>query len=53
LSGGLGCRGCSCCFNGSLDGFQFLHRFVAGIDGALTMTVEIFLGTFQVRFGPS
>lgn len=51
LGGGFCCR-CLCCLNGGLDGFQFLHRFVAGIHGALTMTVEVFFGTFQVRFGP-
>jgi len=51
LSGcGGGGFGCSCCFDGGLDGFQFLHRFVAGIHGALTMTVEVFFGTFQVHF---
>jgi len=51
FSSGFGCCG-SCCFDGGLDGFQFLHRFVAGIHGALTMTAEVFLGTLQVRFGP-
>ena len=52
FSGGFGCCCCccSCCFDGGLDGFQFLHRFVAGIHGALTMTVEVFFGTFQVHF---
>jgi len=52
FSGGFGCCCCPCCFDGGLDGFQFLHRLVAGIHGGLTMTVEVFLGTFQVRFGP-
>jgi hypothetical protein len=46
--GGFGGGG----LDGGLDGFQFLHRFVAGIHGALTMTVEVFFGTFQLRFGP-
>ncbi len=40
------------CLDGGLNGFQFLHRFVARIHGALTMTVEVFFGTFQLRFGP-
>ena len=57
ISGGLGGGGgfggcCPCCVNGVLDGIQFLRRFVAGIYGALTMTVVVFFGPFQLPFDP-
>jgi hypothetical protein len=57
LSGCCCCRfGCCrgpCCFDGFLDGFQFLERFVAGINGGFAMSIEVFFGTLQFRFGPS
>ena len=51
-SGSLGSGGFGAGLGGDRDGFQFLGGLFAGINGALTMAVEVVLGFFQVSLDP-